>query len=81
MKYQVSVLSDKGSKKTVATVNADYYVESRRDPNKDKSAIMFLSANEARIAFYLDNSEQWFTKDVLVASVVVTGGYVIEQVS
>ncbi len=73
MKFQVSVLSDKGMKKVIATVDADYFDERT---SRDREA--FLSLNQTRVKFYVDGG--WF-KDMVVSSLLLSSSYVIEQVS
>lgn len=76
MKYQVSVLSDKGVKKPVATVEADRVEEVTGSSRKT-----FVSLHQTRLRFYYDH-DSWFGSDeTLVASVLVSGDYVVEQVS
>ena len=76
MKYQVSVLSDKGVKKPVATIEADRF-EEQTEP--DRKTLMPLY--QTRLRFYNDD-DGWFGSDTtLVASVTVNSAYVVEQVS
>ena len=74
MKFQVSVLNDKGTKKPVATVEADYFEEK---PGRTESK--FLSSFQVQVKFLLKPTG-WFDDEVLVASLVLNTPYVIEQV-
>ncbi len=76
MKFQVSVLSDKGVKKVIATVDADYFTEEVGEPGKRS----FILSNYTRVRFYTDDGG-WFSGRTLVSSLLLSTSYVIEQVS
>lgn len=79
MKFQVSTLSDKGAKKPVLTVTADRYTET----TKENSKRAFIMTGETRLHFYVTEYVGWWTaaKDNLVASALLTGAYVVEEVA
>lgn len=73
MKFQVSMLSDKGTKKTVLTVDADRMEEETGSSNG-------LFSSQTRLYFYADEIGWWSNRQTLVASALVSGGYVVEEV-
>lgn len=75
MKFQVSVLSDKGVKKVVLTVVSDRYEEER---GGGRNALLYT--HETHVRFYSDKGGFW-PKEYLVASVLLNSSYVIEEVS
>jgi hypothetical protein len=75
MKFQVSVLSDKGTKKLIATVDADRFEE-----ESGESRNAFIHSYQTRVRFYSDNGN-WRKSEDLVASLLLASSYVIEQVS
>lgn len=78
MKFQVSVLNDKGTKKVVLETVADRYEEER---GGGRNAL--LSCHETHVRFYVTDYPGWWARSVdrLVASVFVYSSYVIEEAS
>ncbi len=68
MKFQVSVLNDKGGKKAVATVEADYYTEND------------LAEKWTRIEFWAKDYGWFKEHKVLVGEVMWDGAYVVEVI-